>query len=549
MEQNQKIKALEERMHQLEEEVSTLRAKVQNLEATPNVRKASTQQSFASKEKLIVNDVAQQESVEPRDWEKILLQTWLPRVFIFVFIIGVIWGFKAASDYGWLNDFVKIGLGYLTSMGFLLIGYKQMNQKREVLGQVLLGGGIAILILATFAMHSLYGMVGPTIAFVLQILWVVGGAWLTVRFKSQALAMISVVGGFLVPFLIESSNPSIYVFVGYETILFLVFLYLAIQQRFIYLYVTSFVLLNSTLILYYGFSPNIDQAFLLATSIIIQHAVILYFFLTTKLFRKVQAVTVFSSALITYWWVDSVYLSLSVTLFLLLGLATYGVLSYLWKYDKRKIDVLATSGLLYLFLFIFHFVHEDIIAVLLLIQGVASFFIAVKYDSIFNKVFAGFIYFVGMSMVFFSSIQDPWSIESLQWLVLLATFIVGIWIVWQGSKENKFKALTIGGLIFTFLSLVFVSQFTMAATDGLPYETQTIWLSFAWITQAVITIVIGMWKRFNLAKYIGVGLLVLTLVKLILLDLPFIPIQFRALLFIVLGVIGLVASRVFYRKK
>jgi len=89
----------------------------------------------------------------------------------------------------------------------------------------------------------------------------------------------------------------------------------------------------------------------------------------------------------------------------------------------------------------------------------------------------------------------------------------------------------------------------MAMTSDLAYENQTLWLSFAWMTQAVVFIGLGIWKRFNLAKYIGVGLLVLTLVKLILLDLPFISIKFKAILFIALGLIGLIASRVFYKKK
>lgn len=557
MEQESKVKILEERMQQLEEEVSTLRAKVQELAGTSNASKATLKQSINVKQKSTVDASTtkssvplQQEQMEHTDWEKLILQTWLPRVFIFVFIIGVIWGFKAASDYGWLNDYVKIGLGFLTSAAFLFIGYLQMNQKREMLGQVLLGGGIAILILTTFAMHSLYGMVGPTIAFILQIIWIIAGGWLTVRFTSQALAIISVVGGFLVPFLIASSNYlSLYVFVGYETILFLVFLLLAVQQRFVYLYVTSYVLLNGTFILFSGFSSFMEPVFLLAAAIILQHAVILFFFLTTKVFRKVQAVTIVSSALITYWWVDSAFLSIFVTVFLLFGIALYGVLAYWKKGDKRKIDVLATTGLLYMLLFLLHFVHEDILAMLLLIQGVAAFYVAVKYDSIFNKIFAGFIYFIGSILVLTSPIRDPWSLETLQWLFLLATFVFGVSVVWRYKHEEKKHVLTIGALLFSFLLLVFVSQFTWATTQDLSYETKTIWLSFAWMTQAVITIGIGLWRRFNLAKYIGVGLLVLTLGKLILLDLPFIPIQFKALLFIVLGVLGLIASRVFYKKK
>ncbi|UZW65596.1 DUF2339 domain-containing protein [Priestia flexa] len=36
----------------------------------------------------------------------------------------------------------------------------QIVKKRSVLGQVLLGGSVPILMLTTFAAHSLYGMIG-----------------------------------------------------------------------------------------------------------------------------------------------------------------------------------------------------------------------------------------------------------------------------------------------------------------------------------------------------------------------------------------------------
>lgn len=561
MDQESKIDALEEKLNALEQELSLLQAKVKNIEESPveaGYRKVPIKQAAPiphsdknGRQESVINRKAIPEpfKTEPRDWEKILLQTWLPRIFIFVFIVGVVWGFKAASDYGWLNDWVKISLGYLTSAALLFIGYKQMNHKREVLGQVLLGGGISVLILATFAMHSLYGMIGPISAFILQVIWIIVGVWLTTRFSSQALAIISVVGGFLVPFLIESSNPSIYIFVGYETVLFLVFLFLAIRLRFLYLYVVSYLLLNGALLFYYAFSPEVEGSYLLPTAIIIQHAVLLYFFLTTEHFTKVQAGTVFSSVFITYTWVYGIFQDLSITLYLLFGIGTYAVLSFLWKQQKHKVDQLAINGLLFMFFFFFHFFSDEYLGTLLLLQGIGAFYAAFKYNSLASKVLSVFIFLIGTMMVLVDPIMEPLSFETVQWLILLVTFVLGILVVWQFNQDVRTRTLTIGGLLFTFFSLVFVTQLTMAMTSDLAYENQTLWLSFAWMTQAVVFIGLGIWKRFNLAKYIGVGLLVLTLVKLILLDLPFISIQFKAILFIALGLIGLIASRVFYKKK
>jgi uncharacterized membrane protein len=561
MDQDSKINALEEKLKALEQELSLLKTKVKKIEERPveaGFRKEPIKQAAhishsdrsGGQESVIKRkEIPEPFIPEPKDWEKILLQTWLPRIFIFVFIVGVVWGFKAASDYGWLNDLVKISLGYFTSAALLFIGYKQMHHKRDVLGQALLGGGISVLILATFAMHSLYGMIGPVLAVILQVIWIMGGVWLTTRFLSQALAIISVVGGFLVPFLIESNNPSIYIFAGYETVLFLVFLLLAIRLRFLYLYMASFLLLNGALLFYYAFSPEVEGSYLLTTAIIIQHAVLLYFFLTTEHFMKVQAGMVFSSVFITYTWVYGIFQDLSITLYLLFGIVTYAVLSFLWKQQKHKVDLLAMNGLLFMLFFFFHFFSDEYLGALLLLQGIGAYYAAFKYNSLASKVLSVFIYLIGTMMVLVDPIMVPVSFETVQWLILLVTFVLGIWVVWQDNQDVRKRTLTIGGLLFTFFSLVFVTQLTMAVTSDLAYENQTLWLSFAWMTQAVVFIGLGIWKRFNLAKYIGVGLLVLTLVKLILLDLPFISIQFKAILFIALGLIGLIASRVFYKKK
>jgi multidrug transporter EmrE-like cation transporter len=66
---------------------------------------------------------------------------------------------------------------------------------------------------------------------------------------------------------------------------------------------------------------------------------------------------------------------------------------------------------------------------------------------------------------------------------------------------------------------------------------------------SIAAFIIGALKTFKTATYVGVGILFLTLFKLVLYDLPFIPMAIRALLFIVLGAIGLIISRLFYKKK
>jgi uncharacterized membrane protein len=554
MEQEKKMKELEGRVQYLESEVSQLAQQVQILktQSSPKNSEQVVQRAGVLNPKdQPVKKLYRQEGLSPykeqekTDWEQVLLQTWLPRIFIFVFVIGVLWGLKAASDYGWLNDTVKIGLGYLTALGLLYTGINQVKYKREVLGQVLAGGGIAVFILTTFAMHSVYGMVGSVPAFLLLVIGIAAGVWLTIRFRSQSLGILSVVGGFLVPFLIESSEPSVLFFTVYETFLFFVFFVLAVREKFQYLYIASFALLHLTLLLFNGLTPYSDLEYLLAAALLIQHAGILYFLLRKNIFRKVQVSILFASAIFTYGWVNGIWPEGAVTAFLAAGVLVYSVLSYLFR-KKENMDVLPTIALVYLFFFIFDTVSDDFTGALLLIQGVAAYYLAVQWKSAVNKGVAAFIYFVGLASVLYTPIEAVLSSETLQWLVLLSSFIVGTKLIYEQTR--KAPIILTSSLLFTFFCLVFISQLVWTAAEELPYENQTLWLSVSWISLAVLSICLWLWKGFNQAKYIGVGLLMLTLVKLILLDLPFIPILFRAILFIILGAIGLAASRAFYKK-
>ncbi len=67
-----------------------------------------------------------------------------------------------------MNEKAKVVLGFVVSIGFAVTGHFQIKKDRLVLRRVLVGGAIPILILTTFAMHSLYHLAGPTLAFILK---------------------------------------------------------------------------------------------------------------------------------------------------------------------------------------------------------------------------------------------------------------------------------------------------------------------------------------------------------------------------------------------
>ncbi|MCU7744511.1 DUF2339 domain-containing protein [Priestia megaterium] len=550
--EKERIEELERKISSLEEDVARLKSLVyktnslrpKTVHAPPKQREETTKRPAQTAAK------SSQAIEEPVDWEKVLFQTWLPRIFIFVFIIGVLWGFKAASDYGLMNEKAKVVLGFAVSIGFAVTGHFQIKKGRLVLGQVLVGGAIPILMLTTFAMHSLYHLAGPMLAFILNASWIILGIIATVFYRSQALGIISAVGGVLVPFLIESNSPNALVFIGYETLLYIAFLYVAIKQKYSILYVLSAVLLNLTLLIYYSFVGDNGVKELLGMAILIQHLCLISSFFLSQSVLQVYAFTLLSSLAVTYGWLLAVFDDGTTTMVLLALVIIYALGVYAVRSSKEKFEFFIT----YLIVAVAFFIHQLVDlregVILYVIQGLAVYYIAMTYKNLLHQLFSYTIYILSATYILVTPIERVLSLPTLNWIVVLASIPVFIWISIQKTERDEHDIFKIGGsIVFSILSLIFATEVTVAGTNHLSTNPQTLIMTAVWLGMSIAAFVIGSLKTFKTATYIGVGILFLTLFKLILYDLPFIPMAIRALLFIVLGAIGLIISRLFYKKK
>lgn len=550
--ENERIEELERKISSLEEDVAKLKSLVYKtnsprpkaVHAPPKLRQETTKRPAQTAAK------SSQAIEEPVDWEKVLFQTWLPRIFIFVFIIGVLWGFKAASDYGLMNEKAKVVLGFVVSIGFAVTGHFQIKKGRLVLGQVLVGGAIPILMLTTFAMHSLYHLAGPTLAFILNTSWIILGMIATVFYRSQALGVISAVGGVLVPFLIESNSPNALVFIGYETLLYIAFLYVAIKQRYSILYVLSAVLLNLTLLIYYSFVGDNGVKALLGMAILIQHLCLISSFFLSQSVLQVYAFTLLSSLAATYGWLLAVFDDGTTTMVLLALVIIYALGVYTVRSSKEKFEFFIT----YLIVAVAFFIHQLVDlregVILYVIQGLAVYYIAMTYKNLLHQLFSYTIYILSATYILVTPIEQVLSLPTLNWVVVLASILVFVWISIQKTEKDEHDTFKIGGsIVFSILSLIFATEVTVAGTTDLSANTQTLIMTAVWLCLSIAAFVIGSLRNFKTATYVGVVILFLTLFKLVLYDLPFIPMAIRALLFIVLGAIGLIISRLFYKKK
>jgi len=139
--------------------------------------------------------------VEKREWEQIFGGTWLARIGILALVIGIAFFLKFAFDNNWIGPTGQIILGIIAGLGMLGLGYGYYWRKRyPILTQVFSGGGVAVLYLSIFAASAIYNMIHFYVAIALLLLVSIASAVLALRYNSMSLAIIGILGAFVVPF-------------------------------------------------------------------------------------------------------------------------------------------------------------------------------------------------------------------------------------------------------------------------------------------------------------------------------------------------------------
>lgn len=494
----------------------------------------------------------QQEAMkEETDWEHLIARVWLPRIFMFVLLIGIVWGFKAAVDNGLLTERMRCAIGYVVGGTFIILGFKQHKANRPLLSQVLLGGSIGLLMLTTFACHQLYELIGAPIAFTLNVLWVVLGLWFSHKLKSQSLAIIASAAGVLTPFLLNSNNPSSVFFVSYETLLFVSFMIYAIRHTFVGLFYTSFALLPLALFLF-GLGVHGDTK-VAAIGMLVQQVALLASICLKSPTMNHQLRLLIPSFAFTAIWFKVAYTDTQFNVVMISTCIAYAFISY-WFSRKahEKLPYTMTVASYALLFYSANYFSADALPGFLLVEGIIALLLGFIVKSLLQKINGIIIYVIAFATALGTvteGMSSILSVDMLIWLLLLGTLAGMIAIVSHfGVGTNTKNTLITLKYGLGFLFLWFITEVTGTLTDGFSLNIQHLCVSTAWLLYAISVIAYGLKKEVKQIRLTGIALLFLTLMKVILMDLPNVSLTIKAVLFIGLGFVGLLLSRFFYKK-
>lgn len=155
------------------------------------------------------------------------LMLWVGTV---VLVLGLGFFLKYAFDNEWITESMRVVLGLAAGAALVVAGGRFSARGYRAYGQILCGGGIAVLFLAIYAAYSFYGLIGQLPAFALLVLVTAGAAVLADRQRAAGLAVMAVGGGFLTPFLVGSGTDAQLTLFTYDALLVVGTLYLANRQ-------------------------------------------------------------------------------------------------------------------------------------------------------------------------------------------------------------------------------------------------------------------------------------------------------------------------------
>ncbi len=180
------------------------------------------------------------------DLEKFIGENLINKIGILILVLGISFFVKYAIDKDWINEPARVGIGILA--GSLVMGIAhRLRKKYAAFSSVFVAGAISIFYLTIgIAFHD-YHLFSQTTAFIIMVAITLFGAFVSVSYDRKELAILTLIGGFAVPFMVSTGQGNYNVLFTYIAILNVGMLIMAYFKKWKIVPILAFVF---TVILY-----------------------------------------------------------------------------------------------------------------------------------------------------------------------------------------------------------------------------------------------------------------------------------------------------------
>lgn len=173
------------------------------------------------------------------DLEKFIGENLINKIGILILVLGISYFVKYAIDKNWINEPARVGIGILAGSLVLFIAHK-LRQKYAAFSSVLVAGAIAIYYFTIAIAFHEYELFSQEVAFAIMVVITAFSCLISISYNRMELAILSLIGGFLVPFMVSTGSGNYIVLFTYIAILDIGILALAYFKKWQLLHILAF---------------------------------------------------------------------------------------------------------------------------------------------------------------------------------------------------------------------------------------------------------------------------------------------------------------------
>ena len=177
------------------------------------------------------------------DLEKFIGENLINKIGIFILVLGISYFVKYAIDKDWINEPTRVGIGILAGSLILALAHK-LQKKYASFSSVLVAGAIAVFYFTIAIAFHEYKLFSQTVAFIIMVLITAFSCLISLSYNKMELAILSLIGGFSVPFMISTGSGNYAVLFSYIAILDIGILALAYFKKWNLVNILAFVFTN-----------------------------------------------------------------------------------------------------------------------------------------------------------------------------------------------------------------------------------------------------------------------------------------------------------------
>lgn len=152
------------------------------------------------------------------DLEKFIGENLINKIGILILVLGISFFVKYAIDKDWINEPARVGIGILAGSIVMAIAHK-LKKNFAAFSSVLVAGAISIFYFTIAIAFHEYQLFSQTVAFAIMVVITAFSTLVSVSYNRQELAVLSLIGGFAVPFMVSTGEGNYVVLFSYIAIL------------------------------------------------------------------------------------------------------------------------------------------------------------------------------------------------------------------------------------------------------------------------------------------------------------------------------------------